>query len=319
MAFRNALVLPVLLLATGVAAVPAAGHAQSVARLIAQGDSLLAIDRPQKAVDKFTQAIDQEPTAINYSARARAWYQMDRMDRYLLDVDKALKLDPKLAPANLQRAVYALRGEDFHNADAYATTCIAHATGETKRQAMVIRGQARAELKMHAEAVTDLREGLGDRVDDLPALKAFARALDATGDHAGSLAVLEKLCAADPYDIGNWTNRGYELAALGRHADALVIYNAALALDKDEPTVLSNRAHSYLELGRADEAFADVERSLKSYPGNPFALRTRGILLVRKGQMEKACLDLQLARIIGGVLDIDELIEKHCSGSSPKR
>ena len=133
------------------------------------------------------------------------------------------------------------------------------------------------------------------------------------------ILTLEQLCAVQPEDIGNWTNRGYELAALGRFDEALTIYGEALALDKDEPTVLSNRAWALLKLGRQDEALSDVERSLKSYPANPYALRTRALLYVAKGQREKACADLELARIIGGVDDVLQLITEHCAGIAPKR
>ena len=92
-----------------------------------------------------------------------------------------------------------------------------------------------------------------------------------------------------------------------------------MRLDKDEPTVLSNRANALLQLGREKEALDDVQRSLRSYPANAFALRTRGILLSRKGEKEKACSDLNLARILGGVQDIDQLIEQNCSGITPQR
>ena len=114
-------------------------------------------------------------------------------------------------------------------------------------------------------------------------------------------------------------HRGFVRVLTGRFDEALTIYGEALALDKDEPTVLSNRAWALLKLGRQDEALSDVERSLKSYPANPYALRTRALLYVAKGQREKACADLELARIIGGVDDVLQLITEHCAGIAPKR
>lgn len=316
----SGLALPLALFATGALAVPTLGQAQDAAKLIAQGDSLLALDRPQKAVDKYTEAIQMDGSAGSYAARARAWYRLDRMDRFVLDVDKALKLDSVHAEANYHRAIYGFRGEDFKNAERYATAGLAGTKDEAMRaKLLTIRGEARVELKKTTEAIADLRAGLGDRTDDPPALKSLARVLDATGDHAGSLAVLEKLCMVEPDDIGNWTNRGYELSALGRYEDALTVYGEALTLDKDEPTVLSNRAFALLKLGRRDEALADVERSLRSYPSNAVALRTRGELYALKGMKEKGCADLHLARILGGVADVDALIDQHCAGMAPKR
>ncbi len=293
---------------------------QGVERAIAEGDSLLAVERPQKALERFTYAVDKEPTAAHLSARARAWYRLDRMDRFLLDVDRALKLDSTLAEANYQRALYASRSEDHRGVDRYASAALRHgATGTLRQQLLVLRGRSRAETHDHNGAIADLQEGLGDRTEDTPAMKALANAYDAVGDHASSLAVLEKLCAVEPEDIGNWTNRGFELAKLGRHEEALTIYGEALGIDKDEPTALSDRAWSLLQLKREEEALKDVERSLRSYPANAFALRTRGILYAHKGLREKACADLQLARIIGGVPEVDKLIEEHCAGIPQKR
>jgi tetratricopeptide (TPR) repeat protein len=313
MKFRSALLFLVLALA-------AVGRAQDAARLVAQGDSLLAIGRAQKAADRYTAAIALAPTAPNYAARARAWMNMDRMDRMLLDCEKALKADSLNPEACLLRAIYAFRSEDHRTAERMATRALEHGAKAGQRgQALLIRGQARTELKDHNGAVGDLREGLGNRTEDRDAMRSLARALDALGDHAGSLAVLEQLCAVQPDDIGNWTNRGYELAALGRYDEALTIYGEALALDKDEPTVLSNRAWTLWKLGRNDEALKDVDRSLKSYPANPYALRTRALLLLAKGHRERACNDLQLARIIGGVPEVNALIDAHCAGMPPKR
>lgn len=295
-------------------------HGQADVKLVAEGDSLMELGRVQKASDRYTQAIALAPKAAYYTARARAWYALDRMDRMLLDCEAALKLDSLHPGANLLRAQYAYRSEDHPTTVRRATMALEHgAQGDQRRLALLLRGQARAELKDHRAAVEDLREGLGTRTDELDAMRALARSLDALGDHAASLTVLEQLCAVQPEDIGNWTNRGYELAALGRFDEALTNYGEALALDKDEPTVLSNRAWALLKLGRQDEALSDVERSLKSYPANPYALRTRALLYVAKGQREKACADLELARIIGGVDDVLQLITEHCAGIAPKR
>lgn len=292
----------------------------AAAWLVDEGDSLLRHNKPQKALLKFNEALELDPTATNYAARARAWIMLDRMDRVLLDAEQALKLDSTHAEANHQRALCAFRSDDFRLADRLTTRALNNgARGRWRDKLLILRGESRAELKRASEAIADLKAGLGDRTDDLAALKTLARLLDGTSDHAASLAVLEKLCVVEPGDIGNWTNRGFELASLGRHQEALAIYAKALAMDKDEPTALSNRAWSLMELGRKEEALSDVQRSLRSYPANAFALRTRALLRIGMGQRDKACEDLHLARVIGGVADVPQLIAKHCAGLEPKR
>ena len=183
---------------------------------------------------------------------------------------------------------------------------------------LLARGEALAELRRPEMAIADLRDGLAVIPEDLEANRTLARMLDETGDHEGALVVLERLCTLEPRNPGHWTNRGFELSRLGRWNDALAMFEQALSIDRDEPVALSNRAYALLNLGRNVEAWKDVERSLRFYPANSFALRTRALLRLRKGDLEKACADLSLARILGGVSDVDALIQEHC-GAVPNR
>jgi tetratricopeptide (TPR) repeat protein len=146
-----------LLLASG-------ANGQSTAHLIAQGDSLLAHDRPQKALDKYSAAVELEPNATSYAARARAWLYMDRMDRFLLDSEKALQFDSVHVEANTQRALYAFRGEDYAVAERICSRALAHgAQNELRRQCLLMRGQSRTELKQYKAAIQDLHEEPGPR------------------------------------------------------------------------------------------------------------------------------------------------------------
>ena len=278
----------------------------------------MAAGRSSRAIPHYDAAIAEAPTAENLARRANAWLQMERLDKFLVDVEEALRLDSSHVQANHMRALFAYRAEDRHGALRLATRGLnAGATGEDRAKLLRVRGMALTDLRREKEAVVDLREGLQGAATDLEAMKAYARALDATGDHAGSLAVAERLCELEPKDIGNWINRGYELAQLGRHEEAVAIYGKAFEIDKDEPTARSNRAWSFLQLGRENEALADVERSLRAYPSNAFALRTRAMIRLRRGQREKACNDLSLARVLGNVADVDRLLKEHCEGGAP--
>lgn len=277
------------------------GQAQTVEQLLAEGDSLLGQERFAKAVDLYTRAVNERPSAATYTARARAWYAMDRTDRFLQDVEQALRADSTFPEANYQRSLYALRGEDHRGAERYSDRGLRHgAVGRLRAQLLLVHGEALAELRRPEQAIADLRDGLAQIPDDLDANRTLARMLDETGDHEGALVVLERLCTLEPSNPGHWTNRGFELSRLGRWTDALAMFENALDIDRDEPVALSNRAYALLHLDRNDEAWKDVERSLRYYPANAFALRTRALLRLRKGDLEKACADLSLARILGG-------------------
>ena len=60
--------------------------AQEARILILKGDSLLDLEKPQRALEYFDKAIAKDASATSYLARAQAWFVMDRMDRFLMDV-----------------------------------------------------------------------------------------------------------------------------------------------------------------------------------------------------------------------------------------
>ncbi len=294
--------------------------AQDARILILKGDSLLRLEKPQRAVDHYDEAIKVDPSANSYLARAKAWYMMDRMDRFLQDVEQALRKDSTSANAHYQRALYAMRAADPEKTEEHATRAIDLATSNSlKAQALVLRGEARAELKRNALAIEDLEKGTEGTPSDAVVLRTLGRLYDQAGRHEDALRILEKLCVLEPGEVGHWSNRGFELTALGRYDEALKMIENALGIDKDEPVALSNRAYLFMLLDRDKEAWSDVERSLRFYPANAFALRTRAMLRIRKGEREKACEDLVLAKALGGVPEVDTLIKTNCDTTSPQR
>lgn len=294
-------------------------QAQNAAVLIAQGDSLLASDRGTKAIEKYDAAISLAPDADAYAGRARGWYYLGKYDKFIADIASALKLDSLNAKANYQGALYAFRTGNNTGAVEYASLVRRKGSPELAARALVVRGEAEAALGMNAQAISDLSEGLGERLDDLAALKTLARLYDAMGDPDKSLTVLERLCAAEPGDIGNWSNRGFELSKLERYEEAVQVLDRALEFDKDQPVVLSNKAYALLKLDRDADALTAVNRSLKADKVNPYALRTRALLYLRKGDQGKACNDLTLSKAMGGAPEVDTLIKQHCTGVSKDR
>ncbi len=291
--------------------------AQNANTLIAEGDSLLESNSANKAMEKYNAALNLGATSDAYAARARGWFTLGKYDKFMADVRSALGLDSMNVKANYQRAAYAARSEDHFNTVLFATHVINIGTDSLlTAKSFVLRGEAEAALGMSDQAIADLAKGLKGNIEDLLAMKTLARLYDKTGDPGSSLLVLEKLCALQPDDIGNWTNRGYELSRLERYAEAMQVLDQALAIDKDEPVVLSNKAYAQFKLGLDADAFTNVNRSLKSDPTNPYALCTRAMLYLRKGDRKKACNDLSLSKAMGGAPEVDSLIKENCPGTS---
>lgn len=291
---------------------------QNAAVYIAQGDAYMEEGKSSKALEEYDKAVKVDKNARTLSARARATYAMGKMDRFLLDVEQALKLDSTHAEANYQRAQYALRSSDTAAVEEHATKAIAYARDSLLRaRSHLMRGEARAEQNRTAAAISDLEIGLAKVTDAAASMSVLAQLYDATGRYEDALEVLERLCMMEPDDIGHWTNRSFELIQLERYDDALTMVQRALIMDKDEPVALSNRAYINLKMGRDKEALSDVERSLKNYPANPYALRTRALLRLKRGEREKACNDLTLAQVLGTIAEVEQLVQEHCGNTTP--
>lgn len=295
-------------------------QAQSVQLLLIRADSLLDADKPQRALDVFDQAVKREATPATLLGRARAYQKLNRMERFVQDVDRALRLDSTNGEAHFQRGIYSLQANDSDRAEFHGERAIRYArSNHWKAKALNVRGEARAERKHYAEAAADLAEAWALGLEDITAMRTLARLYDGEGQYAESLKVLERLCELDPGDMGNWTNRANELNHLGRYEEAIAMADRALTSDKDEPFGLSHKAYALAKLERDSEAWPVLDRSLRNYPSNPFALRTRAILRLRKGDRAKACDDLSLAKALAEIPEVDRLLQEHCSGSQRKR
>lgn len=298
-----------------------AGVAQNAAIHMAEGEALLDAGKGNKAMEQFDKAVQLENSARTFAARARAAYSLGKMDRFLLDVEQALKLDSTHSVAHYQRALYAQRGKDWEGAELHSTKTIAHTKDSTlSAKAHLVRGMARAELKYNGAAITDLETAMARITDNTESLKTLAQLYDIEGRYEDALKVIERLCELEPDDLGHWTNRGFELIQLERYDDAMIMVQRALLMDKDEPVALSNRAYINMKMGRDVEALSDIERSLRNFPDNPYALRTRAMLRLKRGEREKACNDLGLAQLLGSIPEVDKLMQEHCADSStPKK
>jgi tetratricopeptide (TPR) repeat protein len=295
-------------------------QAQNTDSLILQGDSLLAAGKASRALELFEQAVKGEKSVDTYLARARALYQMDKMDRFLQDVDRALKLDSNNAEANFQRALHASRTASPEGVEYYSAKTIARGRDSLLvGRALILRGLSRDAESRSAAAIDDLERGTRMVPDDTEGRRALSRLYDSVGRYEDALKVLSRLIELEPDDIGHWTNRAFELSQLERFGEAMGAVQQALLMDKDEPVALANRAYINLKLGHDKEAMTDIERSLRSLPGNPYALRTRALLRLRKGEREKACQDLTLAQVLGQIPEVDQLVQEHCASTPPRQ
>lgn len=288
---------------------------QAGGKLIAQGDSLLSIGKALKSVEYFEKAIESGARADGYSGRAKAWYQLDRMDRFILDVETALDLNRSHPYAHYQRALYAMRSRDWSLAKTSCDRALAGWTiDDEKDEVLICRGEALLKLGKVEAAINDLSEGVSLGSTDHEAMRILAMLYHDIDMHQAAIEVLKKLLELDESDATDRVNLGFEMASLGKHRDAIVEYERALQEERNNAIALSNYGYSLFKLGKNDEAYDFVKRSLRSVPNNPFALRTRALIRLAAGDKEKACKDLYSAKLGANMKEVDKLIDQHCVG-----
>ncbi len=220
---------------------------------ISKGNALLALERPQLALEAFDRALQiQSLNAVGHNNRGNALLALERADEALTAFERALQINPGYASA--------------HNN----------------------RGNALLALDRAAEALESL-----DRAIELDPRSAAAhgnrgRALLALDRAADALAGLERALEIDPRLVESWTNKGNALLELRRPADALACYQRALQLRPGFQRARHNLCQALLELRRPDEALTEIEAVLENAPRDTKARLIRGAALVCLGRRDEA-------------------------------
>ncbi|MGE4551576.1 MAG: tetratricopeptide repeat protein [Desulfovibrionaceae bacterium] len=92
--------------------------------------------------------------------------------------------------------------------------------------------------------------------------------LDARGDAADALALLETRRALGPLARAETLHLGDLLRRTGRFADALALYDGMLARDPNDTAAAADRAETFLWMGRPAEAEAAARDLLSRVPGS---------------------------------------------------
>lgn len=106
----------------------------------------------------------------------------------------------------------------------------ASSAGE-RADALVNRGTANEDRRLHDEAIADFTAAIALNPKDASAFLLRGNAYDAKGDLDRALADYEAAISLDPNDASGWFNRGTVHEAKGDAARATADYRKALAID----------------------------------------------------------------------------------------
>ena len=188
---------------------------------------------------------------------ARALAALDRDERALAAIDKALKLAPDDLKSLNGRGNVLLKLNRADEAIAVFERALAIEPRFLNARASL--GNAYVQLGRHEEALTHYGAVLAVHPAHAETLYNRANALADLGRNADALAAYAQAIAARPDYPRAQIGRGIALQALNRHQEALDVFGGVLRADKTNADARHNEALSLLTLGDYRRGFAGYE------------------------------------------------------------
>jgi tetratricopeptide (TPR) repeat protein len=263
-----------------------------------RGATYHTLGRYNEALIDLDRAITLDPTfALAYNNRGNVFAELGRYNKALADFDRAITLDPTYAQAYNNRGnVFAELGR--YN-EALADFDRAITLDPTIAQAYSNRSTTFSELGRSAEAVADLDRAI--TLDPTYAQAYFNRgnAFAELSRYEDALADYTRAIEHDATYAQAYNNRGTTLGKLDRYSEAITDFDRAISLDPIAVQGYVNRGFVYQASGRYDEALADYDHAITLDPTIVQAYTSRGKIFSKLGRYNEALADLDRAIQLG--------------------
>jgi tetratricopeptide (TPR) repeat protein len=248
-----------------------------------------------RAIADHNKAIEIDPKyAPAYLNRGIAHEKKGDHDRAIADFDKVIEIDPKYAPDYNSRGIaYEKKGEYDRAIADYGN---AIELDPKYAPAYNNRGTAYRKKGDSDRAIADYGKAI--EIDPKYAPVAYLNrgaAYEKKGDHDLAIADYSKVIEIDPKYAGAYFGRGNVHEKKGDHDQAIADYSKAIEIDPKEAPAYNGRAMVYFTAGKPAQGLPDVEKSLELHPDDPDALETRGLIFEALGRKQEAVADFRRA------------------------
>ena len=155
-------------------------------------------------------------------------------------------------------------------------------------EAALAYAQALQALGERAQAVAVLQQASMRNPNNTAVLGGYGRALADVGDYAQALDVFNRAHSPDQPDWRILSAQGAVLDQLGRHQDAQRYYASALKIIPDEPSVLSNLGLSYALAKDLPKAEATLRRAVERPGADPRVRQNLALVVGLQGRFPEA-------------------------------
>jgi tetratricopeptide (TPR) repeat protein len=233
------------------------------------GNSEIAKGNYQKALTKFTQAIELKPDfASAYANRCLVEIELQNYSNAERDCTKALTIKPDNESAYLNRGLAHYRLGEYTEAIAdydrllnWKADCF---------EAYYNRGLAREALQQYTEALTDYDRALGVISSATETqLTAIYSSRGSTyfslGKYDKAIEDFDRSLGLNPNNIEAYYNRACACHRRGDNVSAIIYFTKAIDRDSTYAEAYTNRGLIYYQLGDRHKAFADLTKSAQYF------------------------------------------------------
>lgn len=219
----------------------------------------------QQAIDRFTDAIEQDPSPPNaklaaaYSNRCLVHLELNHYPQAIADCTQSIRLNPANVESYLNRGLAQYRAGNYPAAIADYNQLLDHAPEDYR--AWYNRGLAQFELQHYDAAIADYDQSIQYSPELSP--ERMAEIYDDRGiayllldKHEEAIADFSQAIAHVMSDTRAYFNRGCAFHRVGNEVAALRDFNRVLAIDPTHAETYFNLGMVHYQLGQLDGAIA---------------------------------------------------------------
>lgn len=256
-----------------------------------QGNHLLDIRQPEKALEEFQNLLDIEPKSVEaWKGRGNALFSIGRDLGALESYDQVLSLQPNEIKTlnNKGKTLYRLR----RYKEALETHEKVLELNPDSPEAWSGKGLAHLGLKQFQQATESFEKLKQISRPDQPgvwyeigiAREQLEGSEAAKKYYEEALSVYDNFLNRQPKDPIVWTDRGNVLLKLHRQEDALASYEKARQIDNNFYEALVGKGNALSNLGKRQDALLAFNKASKIRPEDYQVWHNRGILLAKDFQ-----------------------------------
>jgi tetratricopeptide (TPR) repeat protein/S1-C subfamily serine protease len=246
-----------------------------------------------RAIAIYDEMIQKYPEAYVYVNRGVAKVGLGNNQDAIIDFDRAIAINPKLARAYKNRGAAKLGLGN--NQDAIIDFDRAIAINPKLARAYNNRGAAKLGLGNNQDAIIDFDRAIAINPELALAYYNRGTAKLGLGNNQDAIIDFDRAITLNPKYAEAYYNRGIAKNDLGNKQNAIIDFDRAIAINPELALAYNNRGSVKNDLGNKQDAIIDFDRAIAINPELALAYYNRGVAKLGLGNSQGAIVDFDRA------------------------